>query len=107
MTIMVMKGVRYPLRREMRRMSVSEVKAKLSEALRGLDEGPTVIQSRGREVGVLISVEQYTSIQPVEAPETMRALIDRIDRLKKKMGGGVDFRPRRVSLSAKRPFGRS
>jgi prevent-host-death family protein len=111
-TIMVMKVVRspYPIRGRVRRLSVAETKAKLSEALRGLAEGPTIIHSRGREVGVLISMEEYEQsvVAPgARQPKSMRQFLEDIEALKKKMGGGVDFHPPRARIHIKNPFGRA
>jgi prevent-host-death family protein len=106
-----MKVVRsaYPIPGRPRRLSVSETKAKLSEALRTLDEGPTIIHSRGREVGVLVSVAEYEQSLAARdggQPRSMRQFLDDIEALKKKMDGGVDFRPPRARLRTTNPFGR-
>lgn len=108
MTIMVTKIVRpYPTPGRPRRLSVAETKAKLSEALRRLSEGPTIIHSRGREVGVLMSIEDYEqSVIARGRPKSMRQFLEDIEALKKKMGGGVEFRPPRARLRVKNPFGR-
>jgi prevent-host-death family protein len=41
-----------------RRLRVAEAKAKLSEAIRSVRSGPSIIHNRGRDVAVLIDVEQ-------------------------------------------------
>jgi antitoxin (DNA-binding transcriptional repressor) of toxin-antitoxin stability system len=80
-----------------RRLGVTEAKSKLSEALRHIDEGPTVIQSRGRDVAILISVdecERLLSVRRSRGPTGGAAFLERVEALKLRHGGGVEgFEP--------------
>ena len=42
-----------------RRLGVAEAKSKLSEVLRDAAQGPTVIHSRGRDLIVVLAIEDY------------------------------------------------
>jgi len=113
-TIMVMKqpsspkpARHYPLRP--RRLSVAEAKAKLSEALRSIRSGPSVIHNRGRDVAVLIDVEQYEQLildqQAAGAQTPVKSFLDRLQQIKQLHGGGVDaFEPRRIDYRPRKPF---
>ena len=48
-----------PVSRRHRRLGVAEAKMRLSELLRDAAAGPTVIHSRGRDVAVVLAVEDY------------------------------------------------
>lgn len=92
-----------------RRLSVAEAKAKLSEAIRSVRRGPSIIHNRGRDVAVLIDVEQYEQLvrdqQLAQAQRPARSFLDRLDQIKERFGGGVDgFQPARTEYRPRDPF---
>jgi prevent-host-death family protein len=92
-----------------RRLSVAEAKAKLSEALRSIRSGPSIIHNRGRDVAVLIDVEQYEQLiaeqEAAHAHTSAQSFLDRIEQIKRDLGGGPDrFEPRRIDYRPRKPF---
>ncbi len=87
-----------------RRLSVSDAKAKLSETLKMVQEAPAIIHNRGRDVAVLMSIEDYDRIAAQPRPRAGRALLEAVQELKKEMGGGAIFRPTRARIRPKSPF---
>lgn len=75
--------------------------------LRGTAEGPTVIHSRGRDLAVLLAVEDYEQLV-AERPGgagTGGAFLGRIEAVKRRHGGGVrDFKPAVMLFRAVDPF---
>jgi prevent-host-death family protein len=111
MTIMVMKriikGKSLAGSARPHRLGVAEMKAHLSEALRALDAGPTIIHNRGHDVAVLIGIEQYDRLASSRGGEAMggRAFVEQVAALKSRFGGGVDdFEPPRLVLAREDPF---
>ena len=113
-TIMVMKQptrekrMRHDIVRP-RRLSVAEAKAKLSEALRSVHSGPSIIHNRGRDVAVLIDVEQYEQLiedqQAAQEQRPAKSFLDRLDQIKERFGGGADgFEPPRTDYRPRNPF---
>lgn len=97
-----------PARRRLR-LGVAEAKMRLSEVLRDASAGPTVIHSRGRDVAVVVAVEDYARLTAEQG--SVRGggalFLDRVEALKVRHGGGVDnFEPGRLDLAADNPFGR-
>jgi prevent-host-death family protein len=45
-----------------RRVSVADAKARLSLLIREVEERPTVIQNRGRDVAVLVGLAEYERV---------------------------------------------
>ena len=91
------------------RLSVAEAKVKLSEALRSVRSGPSIIHNRGRDVAVLIDVEQYEQLiqsqQAAQAQRPAQSFLDRLDELKGRLGGGADgFKPPRTDYRPRNPF---
>jgi prevent-host-death family protein len=105
--MMVMKKIisrSYPMFRG-KRLNVSEAKAKLSQALHDLQDGPTIIHNRGRDVGVLISVEDYERLSAAEnAPPTMSSFLHALEALKQRFGGGAELPVERARLVPRNPF---
>jgi prevent-host-death family protein len=98
-----------PARRRPRRVGVAEAKAKLSEVLRSLHEGPVVIHSRGRDLGALIDIDAFERVidggDADEAPRGGAAFLARVEDLKRRYHGGVDdFEPVRAEIVTKDPF---
>jgi prevent-host-death family protein len=92
-----------------RRLSVAEAKAKLSEAIRSVRSGPSIIHNRGRDVAVLIDIEQYEQLikdqQAAQAQRPAQSFLDRLDQLKGRFGGGADgFKPDRTHYRPRNPF---
>ena len=95
------------MHRTTRRLGVAEAKSKLSEVLRDAAQGPTVIHSRGRDLAVVLAIEDYerlTADQP--ASKTGGAdFLERVEALKARYGGGVpDFEPARLDFVPENPF---
>lgn len=92
-----------------RRLGVAEAKSRLSEVLRHAAAGPTIIHSRGRDVAVVLAVEDYdrlTAEHGVGSGGGARFL-DRVEALKQQHGGGVDdFAPAPVAFQPVDPFAR-
>jgi len=113
-TFMVMKQTTKapPLRQvtvRPRRLSVAEAKAKLSEAIRSVRSGPSIIHNRGRDVAVLIDVEQYEQLvkdyEAAQAQSPAKSFLDRAEQLKERFGGGADgFKPSRIDYRPRTPF---
>ena len=84
-----------------RRIGVAEAKARFSKVLRDAASGPTIIHSRGRDLAVLLAIEDYEQLAAdrARAPGTGAALLRRIDAVKRRHGGGVDeFKPSPMSF---------
>jgi prevent-host-death family protein len=94
------KDTQIPTRRT-KRLGVAEAKSKLSEVLREAAKGPTIIQSRGRDLVVVLAIEDYQRLISQQAsPETGGAsFLKRVEALKQRHGGGVsDFEPPRLDF---------
>ena len=91
-----------------RRIGVAEAKSKLSEVLREAAQGPTVIHSRGRDLAVVLAVEDYDRLTADQLPRAGgAAFLQRVEALKQRHGGGVsDFEPSRLDLVPAEPFSR-
>jgi prevent-host-death family protein len=90
-----------------RRVGVAEAKSKLSEVLRDAANGPTIIHSRGRDLAVLLAIEQYEHLVATQAggPGSGGAFLRRIEAVKGRHGGGVDdFQPAPMAFRSADPF---
>lgn len=90
-----------------RRVGVAYAKAHLSEVLRGLEGGPTVIQDRGHDVAVVLPVDEYKRLASAEQtrPAGGAGFLDRVEALKQRRGGGVEgFEAARLQLVPVDPF---
>jgi prevent-host-death family protein len=99
-----------PTAQSAKRLNVSEAKSKLSQALRELDDSPTIIHNRGRDVAVLISMEDYERLLATERSAntpTMSSFLQAIDVLKRKFGGGAVLSPEPIEFVPRVPFARS
>src|SRR4051794_24498240 len=78
-------------RKKPRRVSVADAKARLSSLIRETEQRPTVIQNRGRDVAVLMSLADYERVS-ASAPVESRAerFLREVSALKEELGGGVD-----------------
>jgi len=82
-----------------RRLGVAEAKTRWSEVVREAAQGPTVIHSRGRDLVVVLAIEDYERLAAgLEAPKVGgAAFLQRVEALKQRHGGGVDdFEPARL-----------
>jgi prevent-host-death family protein len=102
---MVMEQIPQPSLRT-RRLGVAEAKSKLSEVLREASNGPTIIHSRGKDLAVVLSMDDYERLvaeQPQEAGGA--AFLSRVEELKRRHGGGVsNFQPARLAFVPAEPF---
>jgi prevent-host-death family protein len=92
-----------------RRLGVAEAKSKLSEVLRDVAQGPTVIHSRGRDLAVVLAIEDYERLVVDQQPQRSggAAFLQRVEALKQRHGGGVvDFEPARLDFIPIDPFER-
>ena len=80
-----------------------------SEVLREAAQGPTVIHSRGKDLAVVLAIEDY---ERLTADRQLRrsggaAFLGRIEALKQQHGGGVSgFEPARLDFVPAEPFAR-
>jgi prevent-host-death family protein len=92
-----------------RRLGVAEAKSRLSEVLRESAQGPTVIHSRGKDLAVVLAIEDYERLTADR--QTPRAggaaFLERVEALKQRHGGGVsNFEPARLDFVPAEPFAR-
>src|SRR5262245_50159290 len=107
--MMVMKQGTQDLSPRARRLGDAEAKSKLSEVLREAALGPTIIHCRGRELAVLLAIEDYERLTTDrQTPKAGGAeFLQRVDALKQRHGGGVkDFKPARLDFVPSDPFTR-
>ena len=84
-----------------RRLGVAEAKSKLSAVLRDAVQGPTIIHSRGRDLVVVLAIEDYERLTAdQQSPRAGGAsFLQRVDALKQRYGGGVDdFEPSHLDV---------
>ena len=91
------------------RLGVAEAKMRLSELLRQAADGPTIIHSRGRDLAVVLAVEEYDRL--IAERGTVQGggaqFLDRVAALRTRHGGGVEgFAPARLDLTPENPFAR-
>lgn len=91
-----------------RRLGVAEAKGKLSEVLREAAQGPTVIHSRGRDLAVVLAVEDYERLlADQKAPKAGgAAFLQRVEALKQRHGGVGDFESPGIEFVPSEPFAR-
>lgn len=90
-----------------RRLGVAEAKSRLSELLRDVAQGPTVIHSRGRDLAVVLAIEDYERLTATQEPSRAGGteFLRRVETLKARYGGGVDdFEPARLNFVPAQPF---
>jgi prevent-host-death family protein len=103
-----MRGVQTQSPRRPRRVGVAEAKSKLSEVLREAVQGPTIIHSRGKDLAVVLAIEDYERLTAAQHPPQLggAAFLQRVEVLKQQYGGGVDFEPARLNFVPVDPFAR-
>jgi prevent-host-death family protein len=92
-----------------RRLGVAEAKSRWTEVLREAAQGPTVIHSRGKDLVVVLAIEDYERLSADQpAPKSGgAAFLKRVESLKQRHGGGVkDFEPARLAFVPSQPFAR-
>lgn len=93
-----------------RRLEVAEAKTRWSEVVREAKQGPTVIHSRGKDLVVVLAIEDYERLAADQQapPQTAgAAFLQRVETLKQRHGGGVeDFEPARLHFVPSQPFAR-
>jgi prevent-host-death family protein len=92
--------------RRTRRLGIAEAKSKLSEVLRDAAQGPTVIHNRGRDLAVVLAIEDYEKLTAAQAPARApgAAFLARVESLKHRHGEGADFEPARLEFIPADPF---
>jgi prevent-host-death family protein len=103
--MLVMKQATQKERRP-RRLGVAEAKSRLSELLRDAAAGPTIIHNRGRDLAVVLPIEEYDRLTLGHGERGAGArFLERVDGLKERHGGGIDdFAPPRLRLRPRNPF---
>ena len=101
-----MKQVVVPPSGRPKRLGVAEAKSRLSELLRNVAEGPTIIHSRGRDLAVVLAVEDYDRLAAGGGSAGGGArFLERVEALKQRHAGGVDdFHPVPLTFSPVNPF---
>jgi prevent-host-death family protein len=85
-----------------RRLSVSEAKAMLSDAVRAAAEGPVVIHSRGRDVAALVSMQSFSDLQ--QGGRAGARFLSAVAELKRRHGGGAVLELERARIRPNDPF---
>lgn len=106
--MMVMTLILHPTSQRTRRLGIAEAKSKLSEVLRDVAQGPMVIHNRGRDLAVVLAIEDYERLTAAQEPERAggATFLQRVEALKERHGGGVDFEPARLDFVPAEPFAR-
>ena len=81
------------------RIGVARAKATLSSVLRSAEKHPVVIQSRGRDVGAVVSMADYSLLKAATEKSGLAGWLERVAALKKRHGGGADFEPAPMKLT--------
>lgn len=85
---------------------MAEAKAKLSQTVRRVTDGPVVIHNRGRDVAVLVAVDEFERL-PGRSGGGGQAFLSQLEALKARHGGGVDdFVPGTLRFTAASAFSR-
>ena len=88
-----------------RRVGVAEAKANLSSLLRDTKSGPVIVHNRGRDMAVLVAIDEYEQLSRHAEAKPVAQFLLRVAELKNRYGGGVDdFEPPRAKLRARYPF---
>lgn len=82
-----------------RRLGIAETKSHLAEIVREAASRRTIIQRRGRDVAVVIGVEELARLERAGDGATAGAqLLARLARVKERYGAVDDFAPGRASI---------
>jgi prevent-host-death family protein len=102
-----MRRVRQTLSPRTRRLGVAEARRKFSEVLREAQRGPTIIHSRGRDLVVVLAIEDYERLTAdQQLPRTgVSAFLQRVEVVRQRYDGGVsDFEPASLDFVPAEPF---
>lgn len=102
-------GKKTKLSQRTRRLGVAEAKSRWSEMLREAAQGPTVIHSRGKDLAVVLAIEDYERLSADQQASKVGGaeFLQRVEALKQRYGGGVDdFEPARLEFLPAEPFAR-
>ena len=81
-----------------RRLSVSEAKARFSDALREAGAAPIVVHSRGRDIAALISIDEFRKVSTRGTASAPAKFLVEVDDLRRRLGGGVELRAGRAKV---------
>lgn len=91
--------------RTARRVGVAEAKSQLPEILRTASRYRTIIQRRGRDVAVVIGIDELRRLEEAGAGATAGArMLARLERWRSQTGGVEGFEPPRASFAPEEPF---
>lgn len=90
-TIMVMK-------KTVSRYSVAQAKAHLSEVLRRAEGTPTVIHNRGRDVAVVLSIDDYQRLRVQAGVRPITRWLAQLEEWRLRTGG-IEFAPAAMVLN--------
>jgi prevent-host-death family protein len=104
--MMVMSKAIQTLSPRTRRLGIAEAKSKLSELLREAAQGPTVIHNRGRDLAVVLAIEDYERLTADQHLQNAggAAFLQRVEAVKHRHGSGADFEPARLEFVPVEPF---
>jgi prevent-host-death family protein len=90
-----------------RRLGVAQAKARLSEVLRSLENGPVVIHARGHDLGVLMDIETFDRLglhdAAIEGPGGA-SFLNAVEALKRRHGAVGGFNPKPANIRPLDPF---
>lgn len=81
------------------RYSVAEAKARLSEVLRSTAKRPAVIQRRGQDVAVVLSLAEYQRLRDRAGVQPTTQWLERLAEWRRR-SGGVEFEPAPIVFKA-------
>jgi prevent-host-death family protein len=87
------------------RVGVAEAKARFAELVAGVDQRRTIIQRRGKDVAVVIGIEELARLEEAGRGATAGLrLLARLDEVKAVAGVALDFEPERIAYPLRDPF---
>ena len=91
-----------------RRVGVAEAKSQLPEILRTAERRRTIIQRRGRDVAVVIGIDELRRLEEAGGGATVGArFLALLARWRERTGGVEGFEPARASFVPEEPFAAS
>jgi prevent-host-death family protein len=87
------------------RVGVAEAKARFAQLVASADKRRTIIQRRGKDVAVVIGVDELARLEDATRGATAGArLLARLDVVKARAGGDLSFEPERIRYPERDPF---
>lgn len=87
------------------RVGVAEAKARFAEVVGNADKRRTIIQRRGKDVAVVIGIDELARLEEAGRGATAGTrLLARLERVKASAGVALDFEPARVDFAPRDPF---